>query len=73
VRTLTKIKETGGEHVPGSVVIGDNAYEVRDGFLGELLPEHPDSGNVPAVAAGRDHGRWALEELASLTRTSGVS
>jgi len=69
VKTLPRISELGGEHVPGSVVIGDNAYEVRDGFLGELLPEHPDHpGGVAGIAGGREHGQWALRELDSLAR-----
>jgi hypothetical protein len=54
------------------VVIGDNAYEVRDGFLGELLPEHPLGAAGKQPPAGQDHGRWALEELTSLSRTSGL-
>ena len=70
VKALAQIAELGGEHVPGSVVIGDSAYEVRDGFLGELLPEHPDSpGDVPA---GVEHGRWALAELAKLAGAAEV-
>lgn len=56
VKALTKIKELGGEHVPGSVVIGDNAYEVRDGFLGELLPEQGEASD----------GRTALRALSTL-------
>lgn len=66
VKPLQKVAELGGEHVPGSVVIGDNAYEVCDGFLGELLAEHPD--NPPGVPSGIEHGRWALRELESLKR-----
>jgi hypothetical protein len=55
-KALTKVVELGGEHVPGSVVIGDNAYEVRDGFLGELLPEQ---------GKPRD-GKKALKALSTL-------
>jgi hypothetical protein len=35
VKTLVQIEELGGEHVSASVVLGDNAYEVIDGFLAE--------------------------------------
>ncbi|MET0390198.1 MAG: hypothetical protein ABW321_29775 [Polyangiales bacterium] len=38
VKSLHAITALSGEHVPGSVVVGDNAYEVLDGFLGELVP-----------------------------------
>jgi hypothetical protein len=61
VQALAKITELGGEHVPGSVVIGDNAYEVRDGFLGEFLPEHTTSG-----ARDPFDGRKALSALSNL-------
>lgn len=33
VKTLSQIAELGGEHATASVVLGDNAYEVVDGFL----------------------------------------
>jgi hypothetical protein len=55
-KPLTQIVELGGEHVPGSVVIGDNAYEVRDGFLGELLPEQGKASD----------GKKALQALSNL-------
>jgi hypothetical protein len=55
-KELTKVVELGGEHVPGSVIIGDNAYEVRDGFLGELLPEQGKASD----------GKKALQALSTL-------
>ena len=33
VKSLEQIEKLGGEHVAASVVLGDNAYEVVDGFL----------------------------------------
>ena len=36
-KTLESIAELAGEHAAGSVVLGDDAYEVVDGFLAELL------------------------------------
>jgi len=36
VKTLAQVSELGGEHVTASVVLGDNAYEVIDGFLAQL-------------------------------------
>lgn len=46
VKALSDIEALSGEHVPGSVVIGDYAYEVVEGFLGELL-----DGERSSVAA----------------------
>ena len=40
VKTLEQLAALGAEHAPGSLIFGDNAYEVVDGFLGELLPAH---------------------------------
>jgi hypothetical protein len=65
VKTEEQIEAVGGEHAPGSVILGDNAYEVIEGFLGLLLP--PDarakarkmSLDTPDDALGRllGHGR----------------
>jgi hypothetical protein len=74
-----EVKELGGEHAPGSVVMGDNAYEVRDGFLGELLLDHPEqpgtsgkqSGGTPASTSQRDPGREALQALSALAGEAG--
>jgi hypothetical protein len=35
VKTLEQVEALQGEYSAGSVIIGDNAYEVVDGFLGE--------------------------------------
>jgi hypothetical protein len=46
VKTLEQITSLGGEHVSASVVLGDNAYEVIEGFVaraepnGAQLPSH---------------------------------
>lgn len=42
VKSLEQLTELGGEHAAGSVILGDNAYEIVDGFL--AVPETP----VPA-------------------------
>jgi hypothetical protein len=65
VKTLAKVLELGGEHAPGSVVIGDNAYEVRDGFVGDLLPEHASSAGSRQPSDPND-GRAALAALSAL-------
>jgi hypothetical protein len=35
VKTKAQLDEMGAEHFPGSVIIGEVGYEVRDGFVGE--------------------------------------
>jgi hypothetical protein len=46
VKTLEQIETLGGEHVSASVLLGDNAYEVIEGFVaraepnGAQLPSH---------------------------------
>jgi hypothetical protein len=35
----------GGEHCAGSVILGDNAYEVVEGFLGLPIP-NDDAGSA---------------------------
>jgi hypothetical protein len=37
VKTISEVEALLGDLVPGSVLIGDQAYEVVDGFLGELV------------------------------------
>lgn len=71
VKTLASVLDMGGEHAPGSpgsVVIGDNAYEVRDGFLGELLPDHPSAEKRGESQSKRapHPGRLALAALSNL-------
>ena len=45
---LERVAELGGEHCANSVLVGDDAYDVIEGFLGEPLePDH-------AVATGSD-------------------
>ena len=49
VKDLDAVTELGGDHVSGSVVIGDNAYEVIEGFLGDPMHEPMDEGHEVAV------------------------
>ncbi len=49
VKTMEQLETLGGEHVTGSVVLGDNAYEVLDGFL--ATPEQ--HGDTPLPSADR--------------------
>jgi len=68
VKTLGAVADLAGEYVPGSVVLGDHAYEVLDGFVGEFM----EGGSSGSVTKG---GRWAqtlrqqaVEALHSLVR-----
>jgi hypothetical protein len=47
VKSLAQLEAIGGDHAPGSVVLGDHAYEVCDGFLAQLVarPEQTDAGS----------------------------
>ena len=38
VKTLEQVQALSGEHCADSVIIGDCAYQVIEGFLGEVLP-----------------------------------
>jgi hypothetical protein len=44
VKDLEQLAAIQGEHSAQSVIIGDNAYDVIEGFLGELLPALKKSG-----------------------------
>lgn len=45
VKTVKMIKEQGGEHLQESVILGETAYDVQEGFLGEPV-------NGPAASKG---------------------
>lgn len=49
VKSVEQLGELGGEHAAGSVILGDNAYEVIEGFLAT-----PD---LPAGAVAGTHAR----------------
>ena len=53
---LERVAELGGEHCANSVLLGDDAYDVVEGFLGEPMVE-------PETAAAGD-------DLASATRAA---
>jgi hypothetical protein len=38
IKTLEEVQALGGEHYADSVIMGDCAYQVIEGFVGELLP-----------------------------------
>ena len=65
VKTVEQLAVMGAEHAGGSVILGDNAYEIVDGFLGALIPADARaiarraSLDTPDDALGRllGHGR----------------
>jgi hypothetical protein len=53
VKDLEQLSEMGGEHFSDSVIVGDDAYEVVEGFAGE--PIHvPAQSQDNALASGPD-------------------
>ena len=48
VKTVREVEALKGELVPGSVLIGDHAYEVTDGFLADPL-DAADGGEALAA------------------------
>jgi hypothetical protein len=77
VKSLEALAQLSGEHAPGSVVMGDNAYEVLDGFLGELVlvtladPADPANETDQAARAAHDVGaRKALVAAVAAANTN---
>lgn len=72
VKALSAIAELGGDHCSGSVVVGDNAYEVVDGFL---CQPHDEPGQEAVfstpVAAGSSLAAATAAALGDVGPTSG--
>jgi len=49
VKTIEQIASMGGDHQADSLVLGDNAYQVVEGFLGDA---HEENGRSIAPAIG---------------------
>ena len=70
VKTQEQLSALGGEHCAGTVIIGDDAYEVVEGFVGEPLPDQTlvaggDSMSAATRAAVEDQGD-GIDPLARL-------
>jgi hypothetical protein len=50
VKTLPEVVALSGEHAPDTVVLGDYAYDVVDGFVAELLDAERSSAALSALA-----------------------
>lgn len=74
VKAIDEVTKLGGEHCSASVILGDSAYEVVEGFLGEPLydpnaDEVAGSGASLAAAAAAALGEGPpAGELDSLAR-----
>jgi hypothetical protein len=53
VKDLEQVAAIQGEHCAESVIIGDNAYDVIEGFLGEPLPAVKKSGARRSAAGAK--------------------
>jgi hypothetical protein len=51
VKTQAQVKEMGGEVYATSVVLGESAYEVESGFVGEVTGPASSSGAAPILPA----------------------
>lgn len=69
VKTKEQIEALEGEHCSDSVIIGDDAYEIVEGFVGELLPETEqvlvghDMSAATRAAAGEQVSRDSNDPL----------
>ena len=63
VKTLEDVTAMNGEHCADSVILGDSAYQVVEGFVGEILAPASPAGGRPAV----DRKSGPLSELDPLS------
>lgn len=64
VKTIEQVKALSGEHCADSVIIGDSAYQVVEGFLGEVMPGKRKSKKSKSGAGDRE----SKDELSTLLR-----
>lgn len=51
VKDLEQLAALGAEHCADSVLLGDNAYQVAEGFVGEPIPAENTAGAGETLAA----------------------
>jgi hypothetical protein len=79
VKTLAAIEALSGEYDLGSVVLGDYAYEVVDGFVGELLElakegwGAPEPAPAPLARAAAEQNPRSTHGGPPLRRNTGTS
>ncbi len=67
VKDLEQVVTLGGEHYADSVILGDDAYEVVEGFVGEPLHEVASGNSLAAAtraAVGEGPGTGEIDLLA---------
>jgi hypothetical protein len=69
VKPLDAILESGGEHCAGSVVLGESAFEVIEGFLG--VPIHDAASSLAAAAQSALGETPPRDDLDQLSRFFG--
>lgn len=69
VKDLTQVTALGGDHCSGSVVVGDDAYEVVEGFLGEPMNDARPVDD--SVAAGSSLASATAAALGDAAPASG--
>jgi hypothetical protein len=62
VKDLEQLAALGGDYSAGSVILGDLAYEVAEGFVGEPLPDRP---GVPRRSPSGPHDLAAAMQRAT--------
>jgi len=70
VKDLDQIVRLGGDHSSGSVVLGDDAYEVVEGFLGEPMNDVKKQQD-PSMAAGSSLASATAAALGDASPPSG--
>jgi hypothetical protein len=65
VKTLEQLEELGADHYRDSVIVGDSAYEVIEGFVGAWAAPAQRPASVAEQTSGADDGgqQEAGEEL----------
>jgi len=80
LRTIEKLTELGAEHMSDSVILGDTAYEVQEGFIAVVLADEQVASAaetaLPAVvppppAAAQEQPATAAMQMTATPATEG--
>jgi len=75
VKDLEQLAEIGAEHYADSVILGDNAYQVVEGFAGTLIREEEDVAvgtslaGAAQAALGERSGSGEIDLLARFLKS----
>jgi hypothetical protein len=70
VKTIEQIAELGGDHQADSLVLGDNAYQVIEGFLGDANEEQERAAVASSVERGIGNSLASAARAATGEKTS---